>query len=146
MSTSKLIELIIQNNPNAVHQNLVRNGLMQANFFPTPKQIYQVLMKAGADKGTSGNTFIGQMLNVPIDSNGVGARELLDMQTQMGVGDIGTQTITDIPSVKTKYNFFKWTKEGFNLSVTWNKALKVLGVAVLALLLFNLIKYTFFKK
>ena len=143
MNTGSLLELIIQNNPNAVHQNLVHSGLMQVNFFPTPKQIYQVLMKEAAKK-PDGNTFIGQMLNVPIDANGVGARELMDMQTQMG--HTSNPTITEIPPVTTKSNFFKWTKEGFNLSVTWNKALKVLGVAVLALLLYNLIKYTFFKK
>lgn len=151
MNPAKVTDLIIRNNPQAVGQNLYNEGLVQSPTNLGPQDIFQTLLNRCMQlEGNESDQFLMRMISVPILTNQPGAKELMDWQTQMGfqpkMQDLKIENTAKVPSIKKSY--FRSDENGFQLKLnwSWNKLLKILGIGVLSLVFFQLLRFTFTKK
>ncbi len=145
MDTGRLVDLIINNNPDAVRRNLLNVGLL---YRPNASvaEIYQVIASEAGRLGPHADPFLFRMLNVPTIPNAPGAREIMDIQTEMDGQGFGTFGANGFD--QSAQSSFSSNESGFQLYLNWKweTMLKVLGIGILALVFIRLFIFTFFRR
>lgn len=108
VDTATLLNLIIQNNPAAVAQRLQANNLVAAGFYPSEENINGWLtlwMPTQTDQNVAIGT-LRKVLDVPINTNGLNAQELLTLQASNGGKSPGNiladQLLANLPTTTTQ--------------------------------------------
>lgn len=88
ISPSELVRLIVSNNPSGVRRNLLQSGLVNAAYQLTPHGLMNLLTELPEQivkTREQAVTFITQILNVPIDPQGVGGGQLTSLSQNYGL-------------------------------------------------------------
>ena len=96
ISPQEIVNAVVGNNPAAVQENMVRNGLNQSSSLVTPESFMAMLSNLGTDSRAQAVSLIAKLFNIQIDNNGYAAQWLYQTTTNYGMSlEQLTSTIFD---------------------------------------------------
>ena len=96
ISPQEIVNAVVGNNPAAVQENMVRNGLNQSSSLVTTESFMTMLSNLGTDSRAQAVSLIAKLFNIQIDNNGYAAQWLYQTTTNYGMSlEQLTSTIFD---------------------------------------------------
>jgi len=84
ISPQEIVNAVVGNNPTAVQENMLRNGLGQASPL-TPQGFMEMLSNLQMDSRAQAVRLMGKLFNIQVDNNGYAAPWLYQMTTSYGM-------------------------------------------------------------